>query len=65
VRILSRALPHRNSRIPFHLKLTALFLTAWLQTRVNLEELKVDDDYCEQRLGFKGPNVLVMTLQED
>jgi hypothetical protein len=42
-----------------------LFLTAWLQARVNLEELKVDDDYCEQRLGFKGPNVLVMTLQED
>lgn len=38
---------------------------AWLQARVNLEELKVDDDYCEQRLGFRGPNVLVMTLQED
>ena len=41
------------------------FPPAWLQTRVNLEELKIDDDYCEQRLGFRGPNVLVMTLQED
>jgi len=38
---------------------------AWLQTRVNLEELKVDDEYCEQRLGFKGPNVVVMTVTEE
>jgi hypothetical protein len=50
---------------PFRPELTSLFQIAWLQTRVNLEELKVDDEYCEQRLGFKGPNVLVMTLQED
>ncbi|CCA70575.1 hypothetical protein PIIN_04512 [Serendipita indica DSM 11827] len=38
---------------------------AWLQSRVNLDDLKVDDEYCEQRLGYKGPNVLVMTLTED
>ncbi|PVF98348.1 hypothetical protein CPB86DRAFT_774908 [Serendipita vermifera] len=38
---------------------------AWLQTRVNLEDLKIDDEYCEQRLGFKGPNVLVMTLGDE
>lgn len=38
---------------------------AWLQNRVNLEDLKVDDEYCEQRLGFKGPNVLVMTIAEE
>ena len=65
MRIPAQAFPRRNSPVPFQLKLTALFPSAWLQTRVNLEELKVDDDYCEQRLGFKGPNVLVMTLQED
>jgi hypothetical protein len=38
---------------------------AWLQTRVTLEDLKIDDEYCEQRLGFKGPNVLVMTLGDE
>jgi hypothetical protein len=30
-----------------------------------LDELKVDDEYAEQRLGFKAPNVLVMTLTEE
>jgi len=34
----------------------------WLLEKAFLEELHVDDEYANNRLGFKAPNVLVMEL---
>jgi len=34
----------------------------WLLEKAFLEELRVDDEYANSRLGFKAPNVFVMEL---
>jgi len=34
----------------------------WLLEKAFLEELHVDDEYANNRLGFKAPNVFVMEL---
>jgi hypothetical protein len=34
----------------------------WLLEKAFLESLRVDDEYANNRLGFKAPNVFVMEL---
>ncbi|KAF8319445.1 hypothetical protein DL93DRAFT_2053745 [Clavulina sp. PMI_390] len=34
----------------------------WLRDKIFFDGLEVDDDYAEKRLGFKAPNVFIMSL---